>query len=263
MIRLTHSSATAEIHSHGAHVTSWRPSSGDERLFLSSRSRFDGGAAIRGGIPVIFPQFALLGPLQKHGFARTSEWSIVASSASEATLRLRDSPATLSVWPHPFVAELTVRLGAASIDVALSVVNSGRAPFEFTAALHSYIRVDDVRGVRVRGLDGLRYRDSAAANREGTERAPELAIEGEVDRIYFDAADPIEVREAGRVTRAIITGFRDVVIWNPGPGADTTMPDMEPGGYSRMLCVEAAAIGTPLHLEPGARWSGAQTLAVA
>ena len=56
--------ALAEVYLHGAHVTSWRPAgTREERLFLSERSEFRGGAAIRGGIPVIFPQFAAEGPL--------------------------------------------------------------------------------------------------------------------------------------------------------------------------------------------------------
>src|SRR3954463_8096737 len=69
--------ATAEIHHHGAHVTSWRPSpDGDERLYLSGASEYGDGKAIRGGIPIIFPQFATEGPLPRHGFARTTAWSV-------------------------------------------------------------------------------------------------------------------------------------------------------------------------------------------
>ena len=31
-------------------------------------------------------------------------------------------------------------------------------------------------------------------------------------------------------------------------------------GFRRMLCVEAAAVGTPIVLDPGGTWSGRQTL---
>ena len=40
----------------GAHVLSW-VSGGRERLFLSPANHWDGRTAIRGGIPVCFPQF--------------------------------------------------------------------------------------------------------------------------------------------------------------------------------------------------------------
>ena len=35
---------------------------------------------------------------------------------------------------------------------------------------------------------------------------------------------------------------------------------MEPEGYRRMVCVEAAAIGLPIRLAPAASWSGVQIL---
>ena len=38
------------------------------------------------------------------------------------------------------------------------------------------------------------------------------------------------------------------------------MPDMDPEGYRRMLCVEAAAIDPPLVLQPGREWKGSQAI---
>ncbi len=69
--------AVAEISLHGAHVLSWQPSPGRERLYLSPRASFADDAAIRGGIPVIFPQFGGRGTMLKHGFARLLEWHYV------------------------------------------------------------------------------------------------------------------------------------------------------------------------------------------
>jgi glucose-6-phosphate 1-epimerase len=61
-IRLRNNGATALVALHGAHVLSWIPADGRERLFLSERAKCGGGAAVRGGVPVIFPQFAERGP---------------------------------------------------------------------------------------------------------------------------------------------------------------------------------------------------------
>jgi len=47
--------AHGEMYVHGAHVTSWRPAGSEEVLFLSSKSRWEEGQAIRGGIPICFP----------------------------------------------------------------------------------------------------------------------------------------------------------------------------------------------------------------
>ena len=49
---------------HGAQVLSWI-SGGRERLYLSPKAVFDGQAAIRGGIPLCFPQFNQRGLLRE------------------------------------------------------------------------------------------------------------------------------------------------------------------------------------------------------
>ncbi|HEX5871641.1 MAG TPA: hypothetical protein VFY65_14540, partial [Longimicrobium sp.] len=77
-LRLTHASGgTAEVYLHGAHVASWVPAGGSEAMFLSRAATLAPGEAIRGGVPVIFPQFASRGPLAKHGFARVQPWKRV------------------------------------------------------------------------------------------------------------------------------------------------------------------------------------------
>lgn len=257
--------ARAELYPHGAHVTSWRPAGGDERLFLSATSDFRAGTAIRGGVPVIFPQFAGRGPLPKHGFARTSAWTpaSVARDRREAsaTLRLADSDATRAVWPHAFGAELTVTVGGPVMRIALAVVNTGGEAFDFTAALHTYLRVADARRATVVGLAGTRYEDSAAGGAERVETDAELRVAGEVDRVHLGVPGALEVRDGARTTVVAATGFPDVVVWNPGPVRGAALADLEPDGWLRMLCVEAAAVGAPLRLGPGERWEGTQTLA--
>ena len=67
-------SAEGHVYLHGAHVTHYRPAGQRPLLFLSERSRFATGKAIRGGVPVIFPWFgARAGHSEApdHGFART------------------------------------------------------------------------------------------------------------------------------------------------------------------------------------------------
>lgn len=260
--------ACVELYRHGAHVTSWKPASGEERLFLSSRSSFAPNAAIRGGVPIIFPQFASMGPLPKHGFARVQQWELKRAGRTrkgqgEAQLRLTATEETRARWNHAFQATFVVAVEGMSLSLALSVLNEDASPFEFTAALHTYLLVDDVRGARVRGLQGVSYRDAAADNVEGRQEEEELTANSggaELDRIYFDVRAPLEVRDALRRTRVAMTGFNDVVVWNPGEERAAALTDLEPGGWLRMLCVEAAAIGTPVRLEPGERWTGQQTL---
>lgn len=260
--------ACVALYTHGAHVTSWKPASGEERLFLSSRSTLAPNAAIRGGVPIIFPQFASMGPLPKHGFARVHEWELMRAGRTrkgqgEAQLRLTATDETRTRWNHGFETTFVVTAEAMTLSLALSVFNGDTAPLEFTAALHTYLLVDDVREATVRGLQGVSYRDAAAGNAQGRQEDENLEAGpggGELDRIYFAVPAPLEVRDAVRRTRVAMKGFTDVVVWNPGQERAATLPDLEPGGWLRMLCVEAAAIGTPVRLEPGERWTGQQTL---
>ena len=258
--------AAGEVYLHGAHVTSWRPAPDDEeRLFLSARSEFRADAAIRGGIPVIFPQFSEEGPLPRHGFARTAEWRLERVSRTEqgdaiATLTLTDSAETHAVWSAEFRATLSVRVGGPSLVTTLEVENIGASPFSFTCALHTYLRVHDVAQVEVRGLQGSRYRDAADRTRLRLDDDPVLRITGELDRVYVGAPPDVVVREPRRALRVSAREFPDLVLWNPGRKRAAALADMEPDGERAMLCVEAAVVQSPIALATGGRWRGSQTL---
>ena len=106
--------ARATLLLHGAHLVSWVPAGADEQLYLSPKSAFATGQAIRGGVPVIFPQFATRGPLQRHGFARGKPWQLVsAESGGGATLKPLDDGSLLAEGPRPDkdVYALVVRPG--------------------------------------------------------------------------------------------------------------------------------------------------------
>src|SRR5215469_9651297 len=63
-----------EIYLHGAQVTSWRQAGAEDMIFVSKRSHWEDGKAIRGGVPVCFPWFRGKADDPKapaHGFVRT------------------------------------------------------------------------------------------------------------------------------------------------------------------------------------------------
>lgn len=257
--------ASAELYLHGGQLTSWKPAGdGQERLFLSSTAEFRDGAAIRGGVPVIFPQFGADGRLPRHGFARGMEWSLVnaretAAGAATITVRLTDSRESWALWRHRFSIELTVLLLGQTLELRLQVSNDGRKPFRFTGALHSYLGVPEIADVALRGLQGCRYRDQTDGS-EMVESESELRVAGELDRIYFGVQKPLQLRAPERPLQIEASGFPDVVVWNPGPLRAAQLADLEPDGYRRMLCVEAAVVGEAVWLAPGALWQGVQRL---
>src|SRR6267154_2323002 len=56
-VRITSALGEGEVYLQGAHVTSWKPAGNDEALFVSTKSRWEEGQAIRGGIPICVPWF--------------------------------------------------------------------------------------------------------------------------------------------------------------------------------------------------------------
>lgn len=263
--------AKARVHLNGAHVTSWSPAgSNQDRLFVSAKSGFGPGVSIRGGVPVCFPQFGADGPLQQHGFARVSTWTLLhveeGAGSARAVLRLVESDATRALWPHAFSAELSVVIGGPSLEVSLAVANRD-APgtsdaFRFTAALHPYFRVDDAYACSVTGLSGRTYRDALEARGMFTEEGASVPIDGAIDRVYFGVPGAVELCEGRGGLTIERAGFPDVVVWNPGAEGVAQRTDFHDGDERRFVCVEAAAVRQPVVLQPGATWTGVQRITV-
>ena len=257
--------AQATVLMHGGQLVSWIPAGDQERLYLSPQARFAEGQAVRGGIPVIFPQFEQHGPLPRHGLARTRPWQwvegAVRGGAAIGVLRLTDDDTTRAVWPQRFEAELSFSFAGLQLEVELAVTNTGETPFDFTAALHSYLLIDDIKHARLAGLYGVRYLDKLTGLTQPQELDP-LGFIGQIDRIYFDAHQihkaPLTLATAMGRMAISSEGFDDVVVWNPGPAGAARMADLPDGDWQHFLCVEAAAIGRPVNLAPGQEWIARQ-----
>lgn len=237
--------ATAIVTLYGAHLVSWRSADGAERLFCSSRSALDGSAAIRGGVPVIFPQFGTRGNGMRHGFARVSSWRLADSGEGEqgafavfALSRPDLAPAIAATWEHGFELRLTVALQGPKLALSLDVRNTGDDEFAFCAALHTYFLVDALESVRIKGVE-----------------AGALRIDDKLDRIYRDATATITLAHGAGTLALTQSGFRDAVIWNPGAADSKALADLEDDDYRRFVCIEPALIA-PASLKPGAAWRG-------
>jgi glucose-6-phosphate 1-epimerase len=266
---------------HGAHLMSWTTADGTERLYLSPEAIFDGTAAIRGGTPVCWPQFNARGPLAKHGFARNLPWKAeptgrVVGDASTSdgaggstdavparlVLTLSDDEATRAVWPHAFGLTLAVTLAPGSLRVSLEVDNVGAQPWAFAAALHTYLRVDEIADVRLEGLQGAGCWDSLRDERH-VETAPALRFGSEFDRVFDAPKTALRlVQPSGTLEIAQSATCTETVVWNPGAALSARLADLPDDGWRHMLCVEAARIDEPVLLAPGARWQGWQQLTV-
>ena len=265
-MNLSHrSGAGAEVSLHGAHVTSWTDRNGDELFFVSRESHFAPDRPIRGGIPVIFPQFGG-GPLPQHGLARISDWEPARTGVGEegtvSTLfRLTDAPITLGMWPHPFALELGVLLDADTLTLTFRVRNTGGEPFDYNAVLHTYFRVADIRRTALYGLEGVTYVDSLRDDARETETRTVIRFAEETDRIYVETPNMLCLKDEGNDRTFIIEkrGMPDVVVWNPWLAKAQRMPDFGDDEYQWMVCVETGNMAGPRELAAGAEWYGETT----
>lgn len=251
----------ALVSAQGAQLLEFRPRDGAPLLWRSPAAVLAPGKAIRGGIPLCFPWF---GPhphnpaLPAHGFARTRDWTLQAAAATdqgiELLLALEADAASRGLWPFDFRAELQMTLGRQPV-LELRVRNTGGSAFRFSFAFHSYFPLRDSRQARVEGLSDATCIDQLDPQRRRAPQLGPLRFEGETDRVFLGVTRDVHLVDeaAGITTRLTAAGCRSVVAWNPGPEKAARLPDMAPGSWSGMACVESGNIAEDaIELAPGA-----------
>ena len=256
--------AQATVTLYGGHLVSWRTSDGQERLFCSRDSALDGSRAIRGGVPVIFPQFGARGTGMRHGFARVATWQLESTGDADGAawaqfiLHHTDLPEAIAAsWPWAFTLRLRVALQGQSLELQLCVHNTGEQAFPFSAALHSYFAIDQLSEARVGGLQRVRYSDETP--QDALQAEEWLQFADKLDRIYYQLPGALTLQAGTATLRLEQQGFTDAVVWNPGAQDAAALPDLGDDEYQRFICIEPALIQPDL-LAAGAEWTGRQHL---
>ncbi len=250
--------STAEIYLLGAHVAGFQKNGGPPLLFMSARSYFAGGKAIRGGVPICLPWFGPRDGEPAHGFARVASWEMVETAAAPdgaVTIRFRlpEDPARPD-W-SALHAEYVVTV-AETLALELTAANaSADQTLTLENCLHTYFQVGDLGAVALAGLEGAPFDDFAAgaggARRPG-DMAP-LAITRETNRVYPDNTATVEIRDAkfNRVIRVEKFNSRSTVVWNPWT-TQKLPEDFDPAEHQHMVCVESGNVKqNQLSLPPG------------
>ncbi|KAL4140733.1 hypothetical protein PRNP1_015013 [Phytophthora ramorum] len=290
-VKLTHPyGSSAEVFLFGAHVKSFRAAMDPKLdiLFMSNESYMDGVNPIRGGIPVVFPNFGSATGFPSHGFARITNWTLASqeeaadkNSPSVATFTMAASNSTREMWPVEFELEYEVKLYANQLETALHVHNSNEKSIEFHALLHNYLWVDDARnkGVQVSGLKGVDYYDKVAkANK--TETREYIDFAAQTDNVYSNAPNTLAavIKGVNAVDRTVTVekaGFisgsasqnnveteTDAVVWNPWADRAKTMDDFGPEEYKHMVAVEPGRVSVKQALPAGQTYTLQETISV-
>ncbi|KAF9612645.1 hypothetical protein IFM89_003087 [Coptis chinensis] len=194
-------SSTVEVLLYGGQVISWKNERREELLFMSSKAVRKPPKAIRGGLPICFPQFGNLGSLEQHGFARTRLWELdpnpsplsPVNNLSSVDLILKSTEEDLKTWPRSFELRLRISLSAGKLTLIPRVRNVDSKPFSFTFAIRNYFSVSDISEVRVEGLETLDYFDNMMKRERFTEQSDAITFDGEVDRVYLSTPTKIAI----------------------------------------------------------------------
>ncbi len=224
MIKIGNHGASALISLYGAQIVSFQPCDQlEDLLFLSKKSSYTEGQALRGGIPVCWPWF---GPdpkgLQRpnHGFVRQHFWQLAETSAIDsATTRVRllfdDTIKQESTWRQAFQLSLEITV-AQTLSLKLTTLNTGEQAFSITQTFHSYFRVGDVEAVQVLGLEGCDYFDKLEQGAQKTQHDT-VVVTQEIDRIYTGVSNDLMLVDPllQRRLRIHAPNTSTAVVWNP------------------------------------------------
>ncbi|MGH8019981.1 MAG: D-hexose-6-phosphate mutarotase [Opitutaceae bacterium] len=260
-VRLDGSAATIEAAVQGAHLVSWRPAGERPVLFLSERSAFTPGKAIRGGVPLIFPWFGARAgnpAVPAHGFARVAPWRIRDAAITEdggarLQFELTSEDAVQVGWTHRFLVHFDVLAGS-GLTMRLTVQNNGETPLPFEAAFHTYFAVSDVRDVHILGLENTEYLDKTEDYARKTQDAAPIRFTRETDRMYLNTPAACAIVDPAWKRKIVISkqGSLATVVWNPWKERAEALSDLGEDQWLKMVCVESViAAENSVVLAPG------------
>jgi len=205
------------------------------------------GNAVRGGVPVLFPQFANKGPLSKHGFARNLIWQEQSAwqktSEVGVVYELDLSNQDVLNWPYKATLKLEIIADPYQLFMKLLVVNKGVNALEWTGGLHPYWWVPNLIETEIVGLKFDSY-DKLALNANGLER-------------IFPNKNPVTlVRGKTSALKIQATGFDEWMVWNPGREAAGLLTDMPIDDWQHFVCIEPVCINKPVKLHSGQSFEG-------
>lgn len=208
------------------------------KLFYAAPEPWPLSAPVRGGVPVLFPQFADRGSGVKHGWARQQAWTPrMTSDASQQVFELKG--------PDHSHLMLFTEVTTHRFSQRLVVENQGDQPLTWTGGLHPYWAVEDVTT--------LTWSDPQGAG---------PVIDGSA-WIEFERPNhgPWHWQTQGHSVTLSATGFTHWMIWNPGAAGAQQLPDLPDEDWRRFVCIEPVML-TPQVLLPGAVFEGAYEVVI-
>lgn len=141
LVKIGNGQLSVTVETLGAELFSVRTADGAEWLWQGDPKYWSGRA------PILFPVvgrtpegFITVGgikyPIGNHGFARSSEFAVVESSADRVRLRIADSAATRASFPFAFSLDLVFAIEGGALVSRAEVTNTGDVAMPFSFGFH-------------------------------------------------------------------------------------------------------------------------------
>jgi glucose-6-phosphate 1-epimerase len=218
----------------------------DKNIFYKSPIN-EFGKTYRGGMPILFPQFANKGHLKKHGFVRDIEWELIHEQQDEGqtiieydcNIDVEDCPD----WPYNAKLTMFCEIGHKLCAIKLIVINTDNKSFSFTGGLHPYFAISSRDKIEINGLEGATCVDSF----------PDIpfSLDGNalIERLY-ESNQPVNLFTGENWLNIQCKGFENWMIWNPGEAEGLKINDLPNDHWDKFICIEPL-ITNPKTLKPG------------
>ena len=239
MVELKNEQLTVRIAEKGAELQSIKDASGKEYLWQADPQYWPRHS------PILFPIVCSVNNdtyrvdgkeyhLPRHGFARDTDFKVIAQSEHKATFALEANEETKKVYPYQFTLSVSYVLDGNTIGVIWHVLNSDNREIHFQIGGHPAFNVPDMKAGdtqtgRIR-LDNSEPLDGLKSYIDGSHEMTEIPVEAEEGIIEFSdntwrndsvKIHKCQVRRAELLNKAgepeVTVEFRTPVIafWSP------------------------------------------------
>jgi len=225
----------------------------NELLYLSPLSQIGTKQTIRGGIPVLFPQFGNFGNLKKHGFVRDLNWKLVNEENNQNDLFVEYEYVIAKdhflEWKHSAKLNLKASVINNVFNITIQILNIGDSSFEFTGGLHPYFKINSRSAIKINGLESSSFEDSFPEIRF------ELSSDRVIERLYFTNND-IFFNNGSDNLVIKSKGFESWMIWNPGMNMAKAINDLPDDDWNKFICIEPIVKNNAILLKPNEIFKG-------
>ena len=239
MVELKNEQLTVRIAEKGAELQSIKDASGKEYMWQADPQYWPRHS------PILFPIVCSVNNdtyrvdgkeyhLPRHGFARDTDFKVIAQSEHKATFALEANEETKKVYPYHFTLSVSYVLDGNTIGVIWHVLNSDNREIHFQIGGHPAFNVPDMKAGdtqtgRIR-LDNSEPLDGLKSYIDGSHEMTEIPVEAEEGIIEFSdntwrndsvKIHKCQVRRAELLNKAgepeVTVEFRTPVIafWSP------------------------------------------------